>query len=599
MKKIVPFLIFVWLVIGVISFAVWWKIVRNINTESVLVGANEIAREMNIPWAIRFSDVKPGYGAEFKLILHNLEVVTSKGEVILTNKESEVRIPWVVFFKKSPVKINILFRDIFIPSTDLLISEVDSFVDQQTPSKVIATTLPSFLMDSVYNLRFLNTKGIYKGAEYSIDKIFIINADPKKPTTFEVSFPWAKVLNGKTYTVATKFLGEYRFSKQKIDLHFFSKNKIHIKDDFIDKNAELTFEGKGYYGSRLGFFSTLASKEDWLGFVGDLEWTKSDFRLNIPKFSVHHDFLFDLYNLRAIQSTSKNYSQNTVSGDLRFSKSGKSVPVLDVNFQSKANAKISLLDSDKKLSLSSRTTNRQKDFSLMLDETEVLALNVKDNVGKFNLNDSDFSILDKSRNWLDTINDVLSYVEWVKWDSLTVTKSNVKWFNVEKKGNALDVSKLQVKDLPLLNLRLQEGKVGEWSTTTNAQSIDDTLELFGIEHFGVPGFRYNSTILVKDDALRFKTQWRGNILPVLARSSCKSLIQEKPELGFLLSTDLTHTVEFIKSGNETTIVSWIAVNPGTKLTFTGSWASDPIGCALKVTEQQGSKKSITHEILLK
>lgn len=598
MKKIVPFLIFIWLIIGVVSFAVWWKIARNINTQSVLVAANEVAREMNIPWAIRFSEVKPGYGAEFKLILHNLEVVTAKGEVILTNKETEVRIPWVVFFKKSPVKVNILFRDIFIPSTDLLISEVNSFVDQQAPVQVVSTTLPSFLMDSIYNLRFLNTRGVYKGSDYTIEKIFIINADPQKPTTFEVSFPWSKVVNGKTYSVSSKFLGEYRFSKQKIDLHFFSKNKINIKDDYIDKNAELTFEGKGYYGSRLGFFTTLASKEDWLGFVGDLEWTQTDFRLSIPKFSIHHDFFFDLINLRALQSTSKNYAQNTTQGDLRFQRSGLAMPVWDVNFQSKPTAKINLLDSEKKLQLISKTQNRQKEFLIKLDDQDFFSVLVKDGAGKLSLNQSEFSILDPSKSWIESIQEVLGFVDWMKWDSLVVSKSQMKWFNVEKRGESLDISKLQVKELPLLNLRLGNNEIIEWSATTVSQPLDEILELFKMEHFGIPGFRYNSSIYKKNDVLRFKTQWRGNILPILARSSCRSLIQEKQELSFLLTNDLTHTVEIERVGTETRIISWNSISPGAKISISGKWANDPISCSLKLSHQVGSKKPMAHEIIL-
>jgi hypothetical protein len=598
MKKIVPFLVFIWLVIGIVSFAVWWKIVRNINTQSVLVAANEVAREMNIPWAIRFSQVKPSYGAEFKLILHNLEVVTSKGDVILTNKETEVRIPWVVFFKKSPVKVNILFRDIFIPSTDLLISEVDSFVDQQAPVQVVSSTLPSFLVDSIYNLRFLNTRGVYKGADYTIEKIFIINADPKKPTTFEVSFPWNRVVNGKTYSFSSKFLGEYRFSKQKIDIHFYSKNKMNIKDDFIDKNAELTFEGKGYYGSRLGFFTTLASKEDWLGFIGDLEWTKTNFRLNVPRFSIHHDFFFDLINLRALQSNSKNYTQNTVQGDLRFQKTVADQPVWDVNFQSKPNSKINLLDSEKKLLLASTTQARQKKFLIKLDEQEFLSLLVKEGSGKLNLSDKEFSILDPSKSWIKSIQEVLGFVDWMKWDSLAVSKSQMKWFNVDRRGDYLDISKLQVKELPLLNLRLDDKTITEWSATTVSQPIDEILELFEIEHFGIPGFRYNSSIYLKNDVLRFKTQWRGNILPILARSSCRSLIQEKQELSFLLTSDLTHTVEIERVGTETKVISWSSVSPGTKVIISGKWANDPISCSLKMSHQIGNKKPILHEIIL-
>ncbi len=598
MKKIVPFLIIVWLVIGVVSFAVWWKIVRNINTESVLLGANEVAREMNVPWAIRFSDVKPGYGAEFKLILHNLEIVTSKGEILLSNKESEVRIPWVVFFKKSPVKINIFFRDIFIPSTELLIKEVESFIDQQTPNEITETTLPSFLMDSVYNLRFLNTKGVHKGSEFLIEKIFLINADPKKPTTFEVSFPWETEIKGKKFAVSTKFLGEYRFSKQKIDLHFFSRNKINISDEVINKNAELTFEGKGYYGSRLGFFSTLASKEDWFGFVGDFEWTKSDFRLNVPKFSIHHDFIFDFFNIRNLQNNSTNYSQNTVQGDLRFHKSGSNEPSFDLNFQSKANARINLPDNTKNLFLRSSTINRQKEFVLKLDGEEIVMANVKDGIGKYVITDKDFTIIDPKKSWIESIDDVLSYVGWLKWDALTVSKGDQRWFHVERKNDSFDLSKLQINDLPLISLRLKGSEILEWSTTTVSQPIDDILELFKIENFGIPGFRYNSSMFMKGGSFKFKSQWKGNFLPALARSSCKTMIQEKRELAFLMSNDLTHTVEFEHFGNESNIISWTAVAPGTKVIITGKWANEPISCSLKISHQLRNAKPTLYEIML-
>jgi len=479
-----------------------------------------------------------------------------------------------------------------------LISEIESFIDRQAPVEMVKTTLPSFLMDSIYNLRFINTKGVYKSNDFLIEKIFIINADPKKPTTFEVSFPWNTKVGETNYNVSTKFLGEYRFSKQKIDLHFFSKNKINIKDEVIDKNVELTFEGKGYFGSRLGFFTTLASKEDWFGFVGDLEWTKKDFKLNVPKFSIHHDFLFDLYSFRPLQGLSKNYSQSTVQGDLRFYKTLETTPVFDVNFQSKSNAKINLFNNDKNLFLKSATLGRQKEFNLKLDNQDIIAVILKDGVGKYSFNDSILLNGEVDKNWFKPILDSLGYINWLRWGSLLVSREEKKWFNVERKGEYLDFSNVLYKDLPPLNFRTQDSKIIEWSATTVSEPIDGILELLGVEFFGVPGFRYNSSILMKNDILKFKSQWKGSVLPVLARSSCRSLIQDKPELKFLLSSDLVHTVEFERVGRESRIISWIAVMPGTKVMLTGSWSNDPIGCSLKISQQVGNKKAATYEILL-
>lgn len=598
MKKIVPVLLVVWLVIGVISFAVWWKIVRNISTQSVLVAANEIAKEMEVPWSLRFSEVKPGYGAEFKLILSNLEVLNSKGEVLLESLKSEVRIPWAIFFKKSPVKMNIFFRDITIPSTVEIVNEMEKFVDNKRSESQPRVSLPDYVINSTFNLRLSNIKGVHEGNAFTVDKIYLINADPKKPTTFEVSFPWTKSIQNNTVTGITKVLGEYRLSRQKIDLHFFAKNRINIKNDEIDKTAEITFEGKAYYGSRVGLFSTLASKEDWFGFVGDIEWTKKNFKLNFPKFSIHHDTLFDLYSLKELQNKSKGYSQSSIQGALRYKKEKLGLPLLKLSMQSKANAKVNLGGSPRPLVFVVTQRKDLNKFMMKVEDKEILSLSLKKGEGEYRL-DEDFFKNDKSNKPETTISSFLRYVSWQDWRTLKVYKGDRHWFNVTKSGPNYEVTKLQLDDLPLLNLKLSNQGITEWSTRVTSQPLDNVFDFFNFTHFGIPGFRYDASMLMSGDRFHFKSLWTGNIQPILSRSSCKGLLQERSDLSFLFLDDLTHNVEFIQEKDNYKIVKWSALSPKKKVSISGSWSNNPINCHLSISEKFKNKKTSTFEVVLK
>ena len=174
-----------------------------------------------------------------------------------------------------------------------------------------------------------------------------------------------------------------------------------------------------------------------------------------------------------------------------------------------------------------------KEFTIKVQDKEVLYLSTRNGIGKYILDPNSFRIDDLGKLDL-SLASVLRYISWQDWNNLEVFKGDQHWFNVKRLNSDYEITKLKLDDLPLLALKISENKILEWSTQTNSQPLDNILELFNQSHFGIPGFRYDSTMYANAEFFKFKAIWKGNIQPILSRSSCRALIQERPELSFLL-----------------------------------------------------------------
>lgn len=603
MKKLVPFLLVIWLLIGMGSFFVWWKVTRNLTAVDVTNHANKIAKELEIPWAFRFKRIRPSYGADFKVAIEGIDAVSGDGVRVLHAKTAEVRLPWSIFFSRNPIRINIAIDEINVTSWSKVLSEIELFLDKRKSDRTQQMSLPQQVVDSTFNFRMTNLTGPWNDKVLNFKKLYLLNVDPNSPTAFEVVYPWEFEVNGAKLIGETKALGEYRVSLQKADLHYYLKTKIQTQREARSRSAEFSVEGKGFYHPRMGLFSTLSAKDEWVAFVGDLEWTPNNLKLNFPKFAVSHDLVLELMPFSGLHGGTSPYQSSAITGDLMLFKS-PDARQLKLNVRTKSNAKVTL-SGGKEVPFSFQLTNKNEDYlvgGINLGGTNYFEIK-KTKKNSFLKWVADLFMANKnSDSWLSPHDSVWNLVKYLPWDRLNVSVGDSVPYVIQKIDDNLKISQFSPSpEFPLLSIiyALPSRQIHEWSAEFQGRPLDEMFKRLGIDFPFIPGHAYTGAILQNAErTLRAKLTWQGGVLPLLSKSSCKALLQDKAELQALMGGSFVNQAELDFTESSFKLKRWSLRDQSSSWDISGEWDNAPIRCDLKLVQKQKSKKPITHNITL-
>ncbi|MBY0518338.1 MAG: hypothetical protein K2P81_15620 [Bacteriovoracaceae bacterium] len=600
MKKIVPYLLAIWVLIGLGSFFVWWKVTRGLTTENVSLKANQISSQLELPWLLRFKSIKPAYGAEFRLVISGIEAISKDGTHAISADFAELKMPWSLFFSKNPGKINITVENVKVADWKQIQHEVESFLELRKVDRVQQVSVPQHFISSSFNLRLAHIKGPLNGKELSLEKLYLSNIDPNKPTAFEVIFPWEKQIHDSVVKFETKALGEYRFAKEKIDLHFYLRNKMQVNRFGKTRSGEFSVEGKGFYHPRMGLFSTLTAKDDWISFVGDIEWKSESFKMSVPKINISHEFLFDLLPFNAVQTGGGAYQNAYSQGAFRITQS-KEESNFQLDFKNKGNPKLSF----------ESLGDLPIQFSILVkpDSISDLKLTINDQAAlEFKNTKKDYEFFwdkkifrdDPSMSW-----DYPSSILWSSLSKLPLSKfklsnsdSQVSYYEKMNRSVKINNFSIDTHNTPVsLVFDLDSNEVLEWSSEFNKESLDIFFKKTGLDFSFVPGFAFSGKINAdKNKNWKSKLSWSGSAIPILSKSSCKALIQEKPELGHILTENFANYFEADFESPKTIIKKWTMKSPASEIVMSGEWSNSPIVCHLKISEKKKGKKAQTHTV---
>ncbi len=604
MKRVVLFLVSVWILIGCVSLFIWWKVGRNLNSENMTVHANKVAQELEVPWALRFKKVKPSYGADFRVMIEGIEAIAPDGTKILVAKNAEVRLPWTVFFSHNPVRINIAVSDVAVTDWARMLKEIEMFLDHRKSDRAQQVSIPAHLIESTFNLRLNRVRGPWEGKEVALDKLYLLNVDPKKPTAFEVVFPWEYKMGGAILSGETKALGEYRFSSQKVDLHYYLKSRVQVQRGNRIRNGDFSVEGKGFFHPRMGLFTTLSAKDEWIALVGDLEWTPERFKLNVPKFALSHELFLDLLPFSLLHKGSGPYQSAALLGELRLSKS-ISERELGLSLRTKNNTRIVGVagEGEQPLNINLLVRNpTSADGSLTLGSVPWISYSHSKNNSQLTWSPALFISPHSALDWYAPHNEVWDMIWWLPWQKLTMNTSGFAPYSLERFPEHIKVTQFKPRtDLPVMGLIYPHmgGTKTEWTSTFESMPLDPLFTATGKEFFLVPGHAYTGTIWSKaDGSLQLKLAWKGGVLPLLSRSSCKALVSERAELAPLFKDSFVHQAEMVQEAPDYRISRWQARATGQDWNITGEWANSPIRCKLRILQKTGKRKPVEHLIEL-
>ncbi len=604
MKKLVPFLLILWLLIGIGSFFVWWKVTRNLTAVDVTNHANKIAKELEIPWVFRFKRIRPSYGADFKVAIEGIDAVSEDGIRVLHAKTAEIRLPWSIFFSSNPIRINIALDEIKVTSWAKVLSEIEIFLDKRKSDRTQQMSLPQQVVDSTFNFRMTNLSGPWDDKILNLRKLYLLNVDPKSPTAFEVVYPWEFEINGAKLVGETKALGEYRVALQKADLHYYLKTKVQTQRDSRSRSAEFSVEGKGFYHPRMGLFSTLSAKDEWVAFVGDIEWTPNNLKLNFPKFAVSHDLVIELLPFTGLHGGTSPYQSSAITGDLMLFKS-QDTRQLKLNVKSKSSAKV-VVGGAKELTFSLQLTTKNEDYldgKISLDGINYFEVKKSKKSSYLKWVPDLFLVNRASDSWLSPHDSVWKLIDYLPWDRLNVSVGDLVPYVIQKMDDKFKITQFTPSpEIPLLSIlySLPKNEIVEWAAEFQARPIDELFKRLGIDFPFIPGHAYTGAILFNaDKSLRAKLTWQGGILPLISKSSCKGLIQDKPELQSLINGSFVNQVELDFTKSSFRLKRWTLRDQSSSWDISGEWENAPIRCDLKLVQKQRNKKTVTHSITLK
>lgn len=595
MKKLVPFLVVVWILIGLTSFFIWWKITRNLTAKTLSDHANKIAKELEVPWELKFKKIIPAYGADFRVIFEGIEAVATDGVTIVEAKRAEVRLPWTILFSKNPVRVNVAFNEVKVTEWSRILSEIETFLDQRKTDRVQEISLSRQIVASAVNLRLNNVEGNWKGTAVKLNKLYLLNMDPKKPTAFEVVFPWQQEWKGAKLSGETKILGEYRFSSQKIDLHYYLKSRIQTQRENRTRSGDVSVEGKGFYHPRMGLFTTLSAKDDWLAFVGDAEWTSKDFKLNVPKFAISKDFILELMPFTGLHGSSSPYQSTGLLGELRLSSSAEA-KTFTLKARNKTNSRLNQPDvADRLFNFEADISHPTKAMiSFKLGETVMFSVQPtkEQNLVEWN---AELFAPPTVATWYRPHQEIWDLLWWIPGTVSEIKSGDAPSYRYEKTSTGMRLSTfVPGESWPGVNVVYDYGAEAprEWIVNFEQKSLEDMILGMSLENFLVPGHPYTGTIYVKSPTeSSYKLAWKGGGIALLSRSSCKVSMDEKPELKNFLANRLAHQAEFELVKGVYTIKNWKAKLGSETWTVSGEWSNSPIKCRLQLKQTINRKQN--------
>lgn len=592
----------VWTAIGLGLFFAWWTIAKNLTSSEVNIHANKLAKELQIPWELNFSKVIPRFGGDFRLELRGITATSLRGDKILSGQTAEIRMPWTLFFTKSIAQVNVSIQGVKINDWRVLLKEIEKWLDARRKDSTQEISMPPHVVASRFNLRLTDIEGQLDGKNRKLDKFYLLNMKPRSPSAFEVVLPWSLDWHDAAVSGQTKILGEYKISQDKIDLHYYLKNKLQVTRGSSIRSGESSIEGKGFYHPRMGLFSTLSSKDDWLAMVGDLEWTSEHIKLDVPRFAISHELLLDILPFDGLRSGSGPYQGTGVGGSLSWKRT-KDDKKFSIDLKSKSNVRINRQDGPGKLEIKAKWGDSIK-ASAEINISDKPYFNFTTNSKSSVLHWSHELFLPKSDDlhWLEPDVAVWDLLSWLPWKEVVVNTEIRPSYRLEKVGNAIKVQDYTPWDAgPRMSLvyPILSEKVKEWVASFSGLSIERLFSISEIESPVVPGFAFSGGMQSKDNKiLELRLSWKGPAIALLSRSSCKLVIQDNLELPNFLNETFAHQANVTYENQTYKIKKWIMKTSGADWFVKGEWSNEPIKCNLEIIENQKNKKAKSHLINL-
>ena len=602
MKKFLISMGIIWSAVGLGLFFAWWTISRNLTPAEVTDHANKIAHELQIPWALKFNKVQPRFGSDFRIIIKGITATSADGVQVLYGQEVDVRLPWTMFFTRNPGHVNVTIDGVNIADWKTLLNEVEKWLDARRIDSTQQVSLPPHVLASRFNLRMMNVVGKMDGVERRVDKLFLLNMNPRNPSAFEIVVPWSFNWRDAVVSGVTKVLGEYRVSQNKIDLHYYLKNRIQLTRGTTTRSGESSIEGKGFYHPRMGLLSTLSAKDDWMALVGDVEWTKDHIKLNIPKFALSHELLLDLLPFSGIRSGRGPYQGAAAGGSLQWLRSPEERRFF-VSLRTKSSVRIDRPEGQGKLELKAEWGEGNK-ASAQINLMEKPVFNFVGNSKGANVSWSSelFTPAATDPHWLEPDMDMWDLMAWFPWTTITVTPEARPAYRMERIAETIKIDGYTPWEsgprMTLVYPILSE-KVAEWVADFSQKPIEKLFPLVNLEVPVATGFSFSGGMQAKPDgSVMLKLAWKGPPVAILARSSCKLVMQDNPALAPLLNETLAHQAEINYLAPNYEIKKWTMRAADVNWDVKGSWANEPIKCSLQLVENKKKQKPKTHEVQL-
>jgi hypothetical protein len=623
MKKIVPFLVALWLFIGLFSLFIWFKVGRILSPELLEQKVSGIQKELKIPWDLSIEKTQYEYKETFSIILLNVEFSTQNKKVVVFPK-IELKIPYLFFLTPQPQLINVMISDAKLLNRELFVKQIENYFDERRKDSVIQVSLPRQFLKSKYNLRFSNFE-ISKSQDYQslvFKKLNFFNFDTQKPSAFEAVLDWKVTLAKILFSGESKIVGEYKLLQDKIDLHFHMQNKIMDWLGGERGGIDLNLEGRGFYHPRLGFYSTLSSKEEWCSFLANIESAHHDYKIDVKKFILNQTVFFDLspFSYREVFRDSLEKFEPFLIGQLNVTKKNNQVDV-----QSKFVTSTNISDDGflsknqpKEQSQNNPMANlgpnieldwgaKRRVFIIRNGEKPLFSITALTD-DKFQIiNNFDFKkpLLDLFTGHFFLKSSDLILLEWL---SLTTKKEfsvqlQNQRYELTLKDSHWKISNFLFNDFPqplALLVSKDDYLTKEVVVPMEEAKMKSFFSAFQIEPFFLPEVLVSGGIYMKDphkkENFSAKYSWKGSLLDVLSFSSCR--VNFTPKMKDEFSKLVYSQLELDYSLGVYTVKNWKVKNHPTIEKISGSWSNNPIFCDLKFSQSFRKKEKILFELKL-
>lgn len=319
------------LTLGLVGY-LYYDLSQSFSERSVGRYLDKLSQESDIGFKISFDKLKLHIKSECFLKLVNVQAKV-EDKIVWKAEEMTIRLPYKLLFGQWPETINVIIDHVTIGDYGFFKRTVESYLDRRKKDATVSLSLPKHIVDSPLNLRINDVNIHDTDKDWKLRKLYFLNISPNKSSAFEVVMPIQQTWKHVQLSGDIVWLGEYRISPEKIDLHYFLKNKFQVEVGTKKRSIELSLEGKGFFHPKIGLFTTFSSKEDWIALVGDIEWTQDQFKVSLPKMAVSSEFAMDLLPFDSLRTDRINYTARNLDGNFSFISNDKGK---DWNFDLKA-----------------------------------------------------------------------------------------------------------------------------------------------------------------------------------------------------------------------------------------------------------------------
>lgn len=600
MRKFILIMSVLWLIVGTGLFWAWWTISRSLTPEQVTSHANQVAHELRLPWSLRFHKVQPRFGAEFRLVLKGIEAIDDAGKPVMTGDEAELRVSWALFFTRNPGRIHVSINGVHVGEWSSIMGQMEKWLAERRHDSSQEMSLPAHVVDSIFNLRMNNVEGQWKGVTRRLEKLYLLNVDPNKPTAFEVAFPWSYLLGGAELLGDTKILGEYRVAPEKIDLHYYLKTRLKVKRGASIRLGESSIEGKGFYHPRMGLFSTLTSKDDWLGLVGDLEWTPEHLKVDLPRFALSHELVLDLLPFDALRSGIGPYQSTGILGKFSWLSDDNGTSS-NFNFKTKESVTLSRAGETKRLLLQGLWIDDSEiEAKIVLGEDSLFTYGQKGKSAKMHWVPELFLPPIGEPLWLEPHQSLWGLVAIFPWRTLQVDSGPAESYHLERIGDVIKAVAIHPwPEGPRMTVLWDPAtkNTQEWLAEFTEMTLEKLFPLIPMESPLVPGFAFTGAMHFKGaKGLSMKLAWKGPPMAILSRSSCRVVMQDTKATSDFLKENYAQQLEISFVSPIFKVEKWTAKDDSSQWDVRGEWSNQPIKCDLQITEKVKGRKPVIHRV---